>query len=85
MYYLLNAKVIHYELRSGDYIKGEHFEQLRYKIDGRAAVDKVDKDRNTFLKRHYGPFFLWFFRSLDIALLWIGRFKWTLRRVFASS
>jgi GT2 family glycosyltransferase len=66
-YYLPEAKVIHYETRSNDYLDSE---MVRYKVDAFLVRDLQNADMYTLLKRHHDPSLLWFSKIVHTLSLW---------------
>lgn len=66
LYYLAEARAIHYERQSVNYIDSR---QVAYKVKATLALTDFNKDHYLLLKRHYGPGFLWLRKGLDTALL----------------
>jgi GT2 family glycosyltransferase len=82
MYYLLNAKVVHYEQQSGNFLDSQ---LVRYKVRPALVNRSLNKDRYTLLKRHYSPFRVWLRKVIDIAFAWITFLKLAQLRVFAPA
>jgi GT2 family glycosyltransferase len=65
LYYLAEAKVIHYEKQSANYIDNA---QVQYKVKSTLVQKALNKDRYLFLKRQHGPIFLWLRKGIDALL-----------------
>ena len=65
-YYLSSAKVIHYEVQSGDYLNSE---LTHYKVRWHLIRQAINRDRYTLLRRYNNPTLLWLSKILDTAAL----------------
>lgn len=75
--YLLEARVIHYEQKSHNYLDDE---LVSYKVDGFLVRNPENADRYTLLQRHHSLFFLWLSKVIDTLSLWRTLLRRTLLR-----
>lgn len=78
IYYLPEAKAIHYERQSKDLVTGP---LIQYKVNGVLVRDSMAKDQYTFLRRYYKWPFLTIKRSFDTLTLILPMVKLILGRL----
>jgi GT2 family glycosyltransferase len=62
IYYLPQAKVIHYERQSGKYLDNE---QTAYKVNSKFVAEAIRKDKELLIKRHFSYFHLLLSRVIN--------------------